>query len=181
MSSSHKPAARTNLLHVDLKDLKKPWLNWCSVQGLTPSEAVRRLIRETVERGVRPSGLELVEAKSESARRRLEIRMVAAQYEAMRAAAEVEGTSLPRWLQSLIIVHLQKRAQFGAPELEALTRSSQALLAIGRGINQILRSTHDGNRADGLSVAQLNFLRDLITSHTREVAKILAANSRRWQ
>lgn len=103
------------------------------------------------------------------------------QHDAMRIAADAEGMSLPRWLQALVIVHLQKRSQFGRQEVEALTRSSQALLAIGRNINQLIRNQEANPRGDGLSLDQLSFVRDLITEHTREVAKLLVANSARWQ
>jgi hypothetical protein len=181
MSSDGKSGARTNLLHVDLKDLKAPWLAWCAAQGLTPSEAVRRVLRETLDMAKGPTapfphgvGTGVVEQK------RLEIRMSSEQHDAMRIAADAEGMSLPRWLQALVIIRLQKRSQFGRQEVQALTRSSQALLAIGRNINQLIRNQQAGLSGGELSLAQLRFVRELITEHTREVAKLLAANSERW-
>jgi len=96
------------------------------------------------------------------------------------SAAANEGMSVPRWMHALLAVHLLKRAQFGAPEVEALVKSSQALLAIGRGLNQIVREMPGAPSVSELSLAQIAFLTDLIKSHTKEVSQLLTANARRW-
>lgn len=172
---------RSTTLVVDLKDLKAPWSAWCAIQNLTPSEAVRRALGEVLRSaGVVQGTAGPGKALTEGERKRIELRVSADELAAIVSAAANEGMSVPRWMHALLAVHLLKRAQFGAPEVEALVKSSQALLAIGRGLNQIVREMPGAPSVSELSLAQIAFLTDLIKSHTKEVSQLLTANARRW-
>lgn len=180
--SPNAQKTRANTLVVDLKDLKAPWTAWCLSQNLTPSEAVRRALSEILRNGPGSdrADVEADRTSSGSDRKRLELRVSSNEFVGIASAAANEGMSVPRWIHALLIVHLVKRAQFGAPEVEALARSNQALLAIGRGLNQLIRERSITVPGPDLNLAQIVFLADLIKSHSKEVSQLLNANARRW-
>ncbi|HWU61499.1 MAG TPA: hypothetical protein VN112_05680 [Ensifer sp.] len=180
--SAKRQKQRSNTLVVDLKDLKRPWTAWCERQSLTPSEAVRRTLSEIlaaeIEGGAASAKPQL--ARSTTSTKRLELRVSPEEYALIASTAASEGMSVPRWIHALMAVHLAKRVQFGVAETEALARSSQALLAIGRGLNQQIRErTAAGNGGD-VTLAQIVFLADLVKTHTKEVSRLLDANAQRW-
>lgn len=169
---------------VDLKDLKGPWTEWCATRDLTPSEAVRRVLRRVLDGNPKsefaphPADFDV---EGCDGRRRLEIRLTPAEHLALTAVADREGMSLPRWLTGLVRLNLTGEQQFGEGEVEALTRSSQVLLALGRNVNQIARNMNQRVDRDELTLAQIEYLADLIKKHTEAVSAVLTANSRRWR
>ncbi len=173
---------RPSTLVVDLKDLKGPWGDWCVKRGLTPSEAVRRVL------GVVLNGKDqtefaphLADFEAGEGRRRVEIRLTEAEHLALVAVAGREGMSVPRWLTGLVRLYLTGEQQFGEAEVKALARSSQVLLALGRNVNQIARNMNQRVDRDELTLAQIEYLADLIKKHTEAVSAVLTANSRRWR
>ena len=178
-----KQKPRSNTLVVDLKDLKAPWTAWCKSQNLTPSEAVRRILTEiiSVDRDGEGAAVEAGRPSPALIRKRLEFRVSLDEYSLISSAAASEGMSVPRWINALLSLHLTKRVQFGQAEVEALVRSNQALLAIGRGLNQQIRERSGSTAGGDVNLAQLLFLSDLIGGHTKEVSKLLDANARRWR
>ena len=182
--ASEKPVrGRASLLHVDLKDMRLPWNAWCQQRGLTPSEGARRVVRVLLD------GKDLADVLSHPAddeggageRKRLEIRLTHAEHVALSEVAGREGMSLPRWLTGLVRLHLVGEQQFGEVEVKALARSSQVLLALGRNINQIARNMNQRLDSDELTLAQIEYLAELIKTHTEAVSAVLTANSRRWR
>jgi len=184
MDKKSREKSRATLLHVDLKDLKAPLATWCAHHGLTPSEAVRRVLRRVLEGGPKTK-LSTYRAEVEDVvaddRRRLEIRLTPAEHLALSAIAAREGMSLPRWLTGLVRLHLVDEQQFGEVEVAALARSSQVLLALSRNINQIARKMQQQANRDELTLAQIEYLADLVKTHTAAVSAVLTANSRRWR
>lgn len=175
---------RPSTLVVDLKDLKGPWSEWCATRDLTPSEAVRRVLRRVLDGKPKSEFMpHPANFDSEGAveRRRLEIRLTVAEHMALAAVADREGMSLPRWLTGLVRLHLTGEQQFGEGEVEALARSSQVLLALGRNVNQIARNMNPRVDRDELTLAQIEYLSDLIKKHTEAVSAVLTANSQRWR
>lgn len=184
MGENTKRSARATRIAVDLKDLHSPWMTWCTSRGLVPSDAVRRVLRRVIEGANNSEALPYPEDYAEGAgsdRRRLEIRLTAAEHAALTVVADREGMSLPRWLTGLVRLHLTGEQQFGGDEVAALARSSQVLLALGRNINQIARNINQRSEGDELTLAQIEHLAGLIKTHTLSVAAVLNANSRRWR
>lgn len=175
---------RPTLLHVDLKELKAPWAEWCAGRSLTPSEAVRRVLGVVLngkdQAGFAPH-LADFEAETGGERRRVEIRLTEAEHLALVEVAGREGMSVPRWLTGLVRLYLTGEQQFGEAEVEALARSSQVLLALGRNVNQIARNMNQRVDRDELTLAQIEYLANLIKTHTEAVSAVLTANSRRWR
>ena len=184
MDEPPKKRLRPTTLVVVLKDLKKPWEAWCAVRGLTPSEAIRSVVKRLLDGNIASDSLPHpadFHVASDASRRRLEIRLTAAEHQALTAAADREGMSVPRWLTGLVRLHLAGEQQFGDEEVRALTRSSQVLLALGRNVNQIARNMNSRVDSDELTLAQIDYLVGLIKTHTEAVSAVLTANSRRWR
>jgi hypothetical protein len=143
---------KRSITSVDLKDLKQPWLSWCSSHGLTPSEGFRRLIAAVLARN--PEG------DAETARpphgyqdARVRLRLKPAENSAMAAVAEREGMTIGRWLTGLVRVHLIGDSQFSRDEIAALTASSRALMALGRNVNQIARHMNEWADKDEMTLS----------------------------
>jgi len=175
---------RPTQIVVDLKALKEPWFDWCARRALTPSEAVRRVLRAVVdgnpnpEVAPHPSDFDGVAGDE---RRRVEIRVPEAEYLAAAAAADREGIGVPKWLTTLLKVHLTGEEPLGRYEIEALARSNQLLLALGRNINQIAYNMNQRVDKDELTLAQVEYVTNFLKEHTQAVAAVMQANSRRWR
>ena len=48
-------AKRTTTITVDLGELKAPWQAYCAQQGVTPSHALRQVLRQALDQTPRPS------------------------------------------------------------------------------------------------------------------------------
>jgi hypothetical protein len=103
-----------------------------------------------------------------------------AEYAASLQASAGDGMSISRWFVGLARVRLFGEAQFGRPEIEALSRSSQLLLALARSVNQIAHTMERRVDSDRLSLAQIDHLLTFLKSHTDAVSGVLHANSKRW-
>jgi len=184
MDDQRRKRTRPTQVVVDLKSLRDPWVAWCKTRGLTPSEAVRRVLgvvlngNPTPDVAPHPADFEDVAGEE---RRRVEVRIPADEYLALTAAADREGMSVPRWLTALIRVHLTGEQMFGLKEVEALARSNQLLLALGRNINQIAYNMNQRVDKDELTEAQIEFVAKFIKDHAEAVSAVLHANSERWR
>lgn len=184
MDRGERNRARPTQVVVDLKVLRDPWIKWCLARGLTPSEGIRQALRRVVEGSPALDTLPHPAdfgVNADGGKKRLEIRLTNAEHIALTAVADREGMSLPRWLTGLVRLHLTGEQQFGEEEVRALTRSSQVLLAIGRNVNQIARNMNQRADKDELTLAQIEYLVELIKHHTEAVSDLLTANSRRWR
>ncbi len=184
MKVDRSKPARPTLLHVDLKDLKAPWSDWCASRNLTPSEAVRRVLRTVLSTDpvADPPLKEDDESDGEgTGNRRLQVTLTTAEHAALVALAAQEGMTVPRWLRGVVRLHLTGDRQFGEKEIEALARSNQVLLALARNINQIGRNLSARTNSDVLTLAQIEFLIEQLKSHTEAVGALLNANEARWR
>ena len=175
---------RVNRLAVDLKSLHGPWAAWCERRGLTPSEAVRRVLNVVLNGNPSPDAAPYPADYDDVAgegRHRVEIRIAEAEFLAGAATADREGLSVPKWLTALLRVHLTGEQMLGMSEVEALARSNQLLLALSRNINQIAYNMNQRAATDKLTLAQIEYVQTFLKSHVAEVAAVLHANSARWR
>lgn len=184
MDDQDRKRARPTQIVVDLKALRDPWLEWCKSRGLTPSEALRRILTAVVQdepnSDVTPNPADFAGAAG-VARRRVEIRIPEAEFLALAAAADREGMSVPRWLAGLVRTQLSGDQLFVDHEVAVLARSNQLLLALGRNINQIAYNMNQRADSEALTLAQVDYVRAFLKTHVAEVAALLHASSRRWR
>lgn len=175
---------RLNTISADLGALKQPWLAWCATQKRTPSEALRQVLAKVMHEDLPvsgPCGAE-VRDRAEKPRVRVELHLTESEHRTLTPLARAEGFPVTKWIIALIRARLLGHPQFGQLELEALARSNQQLLAIGRNLNQLAKalntSPHD-RRA--FRVDLITELSSRIQSHTKTVSSVMRGNLERWQ
>jgi hypothetical protein len=178
------PSARPTQLTVDLGDLKEPWVYWCAQQQLKPSEALRQLLRQTLERTPRPRATpyRVVPRRGERPTRHVGFRLTRSEYAALEMRARAEGYRPTQWLIALIRIQLTRRPSLSDPERQAVAHSTKQLLALGRNLNQIARAL---NKAPAQHTAvRLALLMDLSTriqTHVDQITALTRASLERWE
>jgi hypothetical protein len=167
---------------MDLKSLKGPWLNWCKVRGVIPSDAFRQIVAKLVAASGGPGkfGHDQI-SRTEKPTVRRWVTLTASEAERVEALAATEGFSPARWILALVRVRLTNTAQLGQRELELLDMSNMRLLAIGRNLNQIAKAlnTNPGNRSV-YRIDDIRALDVLIRQHTQTVGAVITSNIDRW-
>src|SRR5690348_6650863 len=74
-------AKRTTTITVDLGELKAPWQAWCQDQGITPSHALRNVLRQAMDRRATrgPAPRLRVTPKRERATARIELNLASSE------------------------------------------------------------------------------------------------------
>lgn len=179
-----QPAKRTTMIAVDLGELKAPWQAWCQAHGITPSHALRNALRQAMDRkGTQtPSPRLRVTPKREPATARIELNLTTSELAALKQMAGHEGYLPTKWLVAMVRTKLTGEPHVGQPELAALTRSNQQLLALGRNLNQIAKvlNTAPQNRT-AFRVEVITELSRVIRAHTDKVSDVLRGSVARWR
>lgn len=169
---------RPNRMNIDLQQYKQPWLNYCKANRTTPSEAFRQVVAKLTGESTIP--LSSIESNV-SGKVRKEIKLTSEEVAAVAAAASHDGFQSGRWIVALIRARLDKGAQLGQGELEALSRSNMQLLALGRNVNQIARLLHANPGVTTESkLAELDRVSHVVKDHVTVVSRVLEANINRW-
>jgi uncharacterized protein YukE len=98
------------------------------------SAAIRRMITEAVD-GKPPAA-----PRGAGAGLQIGVRLKPAERVALSQAARERGTTPANWLRSLAIVHLARKPQWNAAEVEALRDLFGGLRQIGNNVNQIAKA-----------------------------------------
>lgn len=112
-------------------DLAKAFKTQARATDGGASAALRRLVSEAV------TGHAPTIPKGVGTGAQIGVRLKAAERAALAEAAQGQGTSPANWLRSLAIVHLARRPQWNAAEIEELRTLFRELRAIGNNVNQI--------------------------------------------
>ncbi len=176
-------AKRTTMIAVDLGELKARWQDWCQAHGITPSHALRNALRQAMDQRATkaPVPRSRISPKRERATARIELNLTTSELAALKKMAGHEGYVPTKWLVALVRTRLTGEPHVGQPELAALTRSNQQLLALGRNLNQIAKvlNTSPQNRA-AFRVEVITELSRVIRTHTDRVSDILRGTVARW-
>lgn len=175
---------RTTTITVDLGDLKAPWQAWCQDHGVTPSHALRNAVRQAMDRKATqaPPPRLRVTRRRERATARMKVNVTPSELAALRTCARHEGYQPTAWVVAMIRTKLTGEPHVGQPELAALTRSNQQLLALGRNLNQIAKvlNTSPQNRT-AFRVEVITELSRVIQAHTKKVSDVLRGTVERWR
>jgi hypothetical protein len=180
--SMSKTPKRATTITVDLGELKAPWQAWCQDHGVTPSHALRQVLRKTLDRTSTQAPPRIrVSPRRERATARLELHLTTSELAALKTVAGQEGYVPTKWVVAMIRTKLTGQPHVGQPELERLTRSNQQLLALGRNLNQIAKvlNTTPQNRA-AIRVEVITELSRVIQAHTKKVSDVLRGTVERW-
>ena len=180
-----RPIKKPKRLHVDLGDLKDPWLAYCTANGVTPSEATRDVVRKLIQRSpAKPApATEVQGTRDEGGRKiRKEVRLTESEARHAERMAAASGFSVPMWIAALVRAQLTQNPQFGQKEQELLGESNYQLLALGRNLNQIAKSlntTPEDRRI--YRIDQIDDLRASIKAHVKRVAAAMQSITERWK
>ncbi len=174
---------RTTTITVDLGELKAPWQAWCQTQGVTPSHALRKVMRQALDQtpGSSAPPRRRVTRRRERATARIKLNVTPSELAGLRTCARHEGYQPTAWVVAMIRTKLTGEPHVGQPELAALTRSNQQLLALGRNLNQIAKvlNTSPENRT-AFRVEVITELSRIIRAHTDKVSDVLRGTVARW-
>ena len=174
---------RTTTVTVDLGDLKAPWQAWCQAHGITPSHALRNALRQAMDKrtGRAPAPRSRVTPQRERATARIELNLTTSELAALKKMADQEGYVPTKWLIAMVRTKLTGEPHVGQPELAALTRSNQQLLALGRNLNQIAKVLNASPENRGaFRVEVITELSRVIRTHTDRVSDVLRGTVARW-
>lgn len=175
---------RLTSISADLGTLKAPWVAWCAKQQIKPSDALRQIIGNVL--GQTHPGRAVprttVPHRGERVTKRIELRLTPSEHAALVARAKVDGSHPSTWVVAMVRTLLTQQPTLLPPERDALARSNQQLLAIGRNLNQIakaLNSAPQDRRA--LRADLVTELSTRIQTHTTMVSNVLRRTLERWQ
>ncbi len=111
----------------------------------------------------------------------MKLNLTPSELSALRTCARLEGYQPTGWVVAMIRTKLTGEPHVGQPELAALTRSNQQLLALGRNLNQIAKvlNTAPQNRT-AFRVEVITELSRVIQAHTKKVSDVLRGTVARW-
>lgn len=171
---------RSTRITVDLLDYKQQWIDYCHANNTTPSEGFRQVIAKLTAAAITEAPMPMHDAGHDKIRK--EIRLTPSEIAAAETLAAHEGFTLTRWITALVQARLAGVAQLGQQELELLARSNLHLLAIARGLQQMVKVLHLVPNVDNAAVVKkVDSLQQTIRQHTIDVSSLIAANARRWR
>lgn len=133
---------------IDLGPLRDRWLTWCASFDLSPSEALRQLVRR-LEPGRWPKAIEGAKPPLSASRLsggvsgRFTVRFTAKELKAIGRRAAQEGMSVPRWVISVARAQVSGEPQLGDAALAVMSRSAVQVRSIGRNLNQLTRALNE--------------------------------------
>ena len=180
-----RPIKKPKRLHVDLGDLKDPWLAYCTTNGVTPSQATREVVRKLIQRSpAKPApATEVQGTRDEGGRKiRKEVRLTESEARHAERMADASGFSVQMWIAALVRAQLTQNPQFGQREQELLGESNYQLLALGRNLNQIAKSLNTAPEDRSVyRIDQIDDLRASIKVHVKRVAAAMQSITERWK
>ena len=180
-----RPIKKPKRLHVDLGDLKGPWLAYCTANGVTPSEATREVVRKLIQRSpAKPAPATEVQGTRDEGggKIRKEVRLTESEARHAERMAAAAGFSVPLWIAALVRAQLTQNPQFGQKEQELLGESNYQLLALGRNLNQIAKSLNTAPEDRSVyRIDQIDDLRTSIKAHVKRVAAAMQSITERWK
>ena len=163
--------------------MRRDWERWCVCRGMTVGEGARQLVAAALHADIDNGDPGIDEDVRWSAvgdpRIRIELRLTAAELEAVELRAEASGLTANRWIVALIRAQLTHEPQFGAREMRLLSDSNLQLASISRWLGQLVR----GGQIPCTSLAgigDIEAIRGAIDAHLRVVAAVMRANLDRW-
>jgi hypothetical protein len=163
--------------------MRRDWDRWCVRRGLTVGEGARQLVAAALHAEAGNDDLEIDADVRWSAvgdpRIRIELRLTAAELEAVELRAEGAGLTANRWIVALIRAQLTHEPQLVAREMRLLSDSNLQLASISRWLGQLVRGDQIPRTGQDRS-GDIEAVRGMISGHLRVVAAVMRANLDRW-
>jgi uncharacterized protein YukE len=158
-------------------DLAERFAAWARQTEGGASAAMRRLIIEAIE-GKPPAA-----PRGAGAGVQVGVRLKPAERTALAEAARHRSTTPANWLRSLAIVHLSRKPQWNAAEVEALRDLFREVRQIGNNVNQIARAMNVAVQSgvfpphQHLAVAEAA---EAVRAEMRRIVAVMSGNFDYW-
>ncbi|MGH8142819.1 MAG: hypothetical protein ACREU2_09915 [Steroidobacteraceae bacterium] len=150
-------------------------------QQLTESALIKRVI-ETLVLAAAPVDSPTNMMTGRLARpARLYVRLTPGDRALLRERARARCLAPATYVSTLIHAHLRGLTPVPAEELQAIRRSTTALAAIGRNLNQIARASHTGDDGPGASREDLRALLKVCAALHDHVRSFIRKNAASWE
>lgn len=168
------PRAETRLTD----DEKKAWRDFCQDRSVSESDMLRLMIKQ-VSGGEGEAGTPDQEEKKIE---QISIRISSKdKYRLIKRAMKEGYPNRTSWVTSLVLSALHREPVLNQDEITALRESNRQLAAIGRNLNQMVRTLNTDARAQmRITRAEVKDLAGLIEDHKTKVAELLNQNLNRW-
>jgi predicted transcriptional regulator len=159
-------------------DTRRRWQALAKANGRSEGALLRQLIATVLDKN--KAAAEAVQG-GVVATKELRLRLRDHESDAVAAAAQRLGMKPNAWVVSLIRGQLFREPRPTDAEVLALRRSTDALSAIGRNLNQIAHAMHRGDRSKGnAALRQLDELQAMLTSHIERETAVRECAVNRW-
>lgn len=172
--------------------LGRKWDAYAQQHGKSPAEAYKLLMQYMLAENItEKSASQMLRSKvvyrqvdqpDGRPKERLEVRFTQQELEAIRYAAEQEGSSAQQFVVCAVRATLTHEPQYTLEPAKALWAATTELRAIGRNINQIAKRLNEAD-FDAAYQLQITFLEKLgqdIKAFTSKVARLQSASIERW-
>ena len=150
---------------------------WARQSDGGASAALRRLVSDVLD------GTDPPAPRGVGRGEQVSVRLKPDERAALAEAARTRSTSPANWLRSLAIVHLMRRPQWNAAELDALRELFRELRAIGNNVNQIAHALNIATQTGLYPPQQGTAAREaaeLVRLEMRRVVAVMTGNFAYW-
>lgn len=172
------------------EELGVAFANWARATDGGTAAALRRLVIQALEGAERSTGLHgatptqaTVAPRGVGRGEQVGVRLKASERAALAAAAQAHGTSPANWIRSLALVHLNRRPQWNAAELDALRDVFRELRSIGRrieGMDQVLGTVAQAGQGPAEEGDALREVAQQVRWEMRRVVAVMSGNFDYW-
>ena len=171
-------------------DVATAFQNWARRTEGGTAGALRRLIAQALDQTSEGQGLHGASPATQSIAPRgigrgqqIGFRLRPTERAALDAAAREATMSPANWVRSLVLVHLEKRPQWNAVELDALQELFREVRAIGNNVNQIAHGInialqtgrYEANQGEASHEAM-----ELVRLEMRRIVSVMTGNFAYW-
>lgn len=171
-----RPDQTTLSTHID-RELASRFQVWARGTESGTSAALRRIVSEAMD------GKPPAPPSGAGSGQQVGVRFKAAERALLAEVARSRATTPAGWLRSLALVHLTRRPQWNADEVEGLREVFKELRRIGNNVNQIARALNVAAHKGEYSPYQGKEARaasELVRSEMRRVVAMMTGNFDYW-
>ena len=127
-------------------------------QQLTESALLKRMLDLVLNSAGAPDSVAATVTDQPARQARLYVRLTASDHQLLLERATARCLAPTTYASNLLRAHLRTLTPIPEAELRAIRQSTRELAAVGRNLNQIARTTHQGDSGAGVSRNELRGL-----------------------
>jgi hypothetical protein len=150
-------------------------------EGITESKLVKQLLEVVLRTAAPKEPSEVVKAGSVSRERRLYVRLAREDWRLLQERSAARGVPCATYVSLLVRSHLRDAVPLPKKEFLALRQAVLELTAIGRNLNQIARTIHQGGQSALPGRAEVGAMLKVADGLRDHFKGLLKANELSWR